>query len=655
VNERNDQLSGLARALDRPVAPRREFADALLARLLEELEPPAVAPSASRPRGARPRSLRFALAFALALLGVVVAAVVLNRPQGASALDVIRQARQAFASTPPFQALIKVDFNPDGANVNYLAPKGATETVLVSYGGPRRFRTEVVSQRPRFRPPFAPPPGSYTVSDGRRWGSFDPRRPTVFESGAAVSPAVGGYAPLALLSWRGASPNWDRVCVGQDSKVLADARIAGRDTRHIRCGSIGGQVWELWIDRQTGLLLKLVGQVLGGDEFLGGGISTSQKGGFEIERVRYNPEFPNGTFSVTAPAGAFDAGAAQQATLATLPPFHAVFALDNGRRAGSYVGEGWWLDERTWRSEALLDRQRGGDFTGAGSFVVQAHGSLDSYNAHDNSYFRAGDGLNGLVGDDPAQELLDYLQNDPARCPIVGHEQILGRETDHRRCARDVVDANPHHKRWATWEYWIDAATGLTLRSRLNGHDVLVVRSIEYRPHFPAGIFRFVPPPGSRDLAKLEKNPFYKTKLALGKPAPNWHATTLDGKPFQLTDLRGKPALLLLLPDWCGDDPRVCNDLAPLEQAYQKSNHRTQVVWVDIFGGTAQGAKKLARFNHLTFPIVIDHKQAVTKAWAPNGYPYWLLLDSRGRVIEAPGHQTAAQLTTMLAEGRAPS
>jgi hypothetical protein len=55
----------------------------------------------------------------------------------------------------------------------------------------------------------------------------------------------------------------------------------------------------------------------------------------------------------------------------------------------------------------------------------------------------------------------------------------------------------------------------------------------------------------------------------------------------------------------------------------------------------------------LTFPIVLDHNEASHKAWAFGGYPFWLLLDSRGRVIEARFKpQTAAQLTTMLAEPR---
>jgi hypothetical protein len=44
----------------------------------------------------------------------------------------------------------------------------------------------------------------------------------------------------------------------------------------------------------------------------------------------------------------------------------------------------------------------------------------------------------------------------------------------------------------------------------------------------------------------------------------------------------------------------------------------------------------------------------MNKAWAIPGVPYFLLLDSRGRVIEAHFRQTAAQLTRMLAERRAP-
>lgn len=647
-----DPVITLLKELDGPVEPRPEFADTLRARLLEELAKPngAAAPPAKRwPRRVLPVRLRRPLlagALALAIAAIVIAAVVASRPSPASALDVIRQARAAFAHMPPFQATYQVALNPDGSNQDRLVKRGATATVVLSYGGPRRLRTQILAQH-GFTSDNSP--GSYQIYNGHSIGVYDAKRKHFF------SLTTSGIQPLENLSWHGASPDWERVCRGPHSKVLADQRIAGRDARHIRCTDFTGNTWELWIDSQTGLLLKIVGEIGGDDVFLGGGISTSAKGGFEIERLRYNPPFAPRTFS--PPPGAYDAAAALQATLAKLPPFRAVIA-DYGqagsRRWGgplSYVDEVWWLNEHTWRDQTLVDRQRRPNHGGAGSFSVWAHGTTYSYTAHDKTYYP-----NSTPGATvPPPQLLDYMQGSlysPARCPIVGHELIAGRETDHRRCARYVLSATPHSKTWATWEYWIDATTGLTLRSRVNGHDLMRVRSIQYHPHFPPGIFKFVPPAGSRNLYQLEENPYYKTKLAPGKPAPNWQATTLAGKPFQLTDLRGKPALVLLLPDWCTDP--VCNELAPLERAYQKSNHRTQVVWVDVLGGKAQGARKLARLNHFTLPIVIDHKEASNKAWAFQGYPYWLLLDSRGRVIEAHFHQTAAQITRMLAESRAP-
>jgi peroxiredoxin len=631
VSERNDHLSGLSQLLDRPVAPRSEFADALLKRLLDELEPPAVAPGPKRPWAARFRSPKFALALALGLLGVVVAGVVVTRPQRASALDVIRQAQRAFVSTPPFQALIKLALNPDGSNPNRFVPTGATETVLVSYGGPRQFRTEIVSQRPRLRhPPSGSTPGSFEVFDGRRLGTFDAISRIFFST-----PAPDRYRPLEFIGWHGAYPDWKRVCAGPDSKVLADARIAGRDARHIRCGNFHGDVWELWIDRQTGLLLKLVGQLGGDDVYFGLGASTSAKGGFEIERLRYNPTFPRGTFSVAAPPGALDQAARVQAALAKVPSFRVVIAVSYGRTA--YVDEAWWLNEHNWRRQRLYDRPGDPQLSGSGSFSVWSHGRIDAYNAHDKTFSRS---TPPGLGDDPATQLLAVadLQYSAARCPIIGHERIAGRETDHHRCR--------------SGDFWVDPATGLAMKERFPGSLQMRVRSIQYHPHFPPGIFRFVPPAGSRNADQLTNDPYYKTTLGPGKPAPTWRAATLAGGRFQLTDLRGKPALLLLLPDWCTDP--ACNDLAPLEQAYRHFKGATRVVWVD-FQGTTQGAKKLARFDHLTFPVIVDAKGTSLKTWAIQFFPYWLLLDSRGRVVEARlKRQTVAQLTTMLAEHRAP-
>jgi peroxiredoxin len=655
-----DPITTLLKEVDGPVDPRPEFADALRSQLLEQLAQTngaAARHGVRLPRGVLPARLRRPLlagAAALAVAAIAIAVVIASRPSLASALDVIRQARAAFAHMPPFQATYHVALNPGGGEAAFKAqgvPKGATATVVVSYGGTDRFRTQIVAEhRIPLTHTATPRPGSYQVFDGRTLATYNSLWKR-FDS----SPAHG-IQTLEFLSWHGAYPEWERVCRGPHSKVLTDAQIAGRDARHIRCTDFTGETWELWIDRQTGLLLKVVGQVGGGDDFFPlGGVGTSAKGGFEIEKLRYDPSFPAGTFAVKAPPGAVDLQAGVRAAAAKVPPFRAVFVYTQFH-GSSHTEEVWRLNSQTWREKTIAGV--GTWASGVGSFSVSGPGGQVIYDAHDKTYARGAYSADS----DPAQLLLPFEKDyafSPAECPIVGHDRVAGRDAVHRHCP---VRRSRIGVPVPSADIWFDSATGLVLKSDTHGPKAyggggeMRVLSIVYRPTFRPRTFRFVPPPGSTSeqrLSHLEMNPYYRTKLAPGKPAPTWDATTLSGGRFQLTDLRGKRALLLFVPDDCTDP--ACDDLAPLEQAYQKSNHRTQVVWVDIFfGEKGRGAKKIARLNHLTFPIVIDHKEASHKAWAFRYYPEWVLLDPRGRVIEArAGIQTVAQLTRMLAESRA--
>lgn len=620
-----DPVIVLLERLDRPVAPRPEFTDELLERLLAELEPLPVAPAPRRARFLRfPPRRKVVLAFALGILATAIAIAIVTRPQKASALVVIQQARHAFAAAPPFQATVRVDLNPDGSRTD--VPKGATATVEVDYGERNRLRTTVVLEHPLLRGTSGP--GSFVVFDGKRVGSFDARRNT-FSSFSSPQ----GFQPLEFLRWSGAYPNWEAVCRRGGSKVLPGARIAGRVARHIRCGDYRGGYWELWIDRETGLLLKLVGKVGGGDFFLGGlGDLTSPKGGFEVEQLRYNPSFPAGTFKVVAPKGAFDYQARLQAAVAKVPPFSAVVYARSA--TGTYVDDVWWLSSEAWRRKVVVGHR---EFGGPGSLQVWAHGRGQSYNARDNTYSK------GALSE-TANPVLELLPEDDPRysttsCPIVGHEEIAGREAVHRRCK--------------TYDLWVDGTTGVALREHTRGFE-LNVRSIDFHPAFPPGTFRFVPPAGSRNAEKLASDPYYKTRLAPGKAAPNWRATRLGGGPFQVADLRGKPALLLLFSDTCPPGDPACDVFAPLEQVYEGSKNRVAVLWVDL-QGSAEEARKIVQHNHLTFPVVIDvgFPGEVIKAWKIQNYPYWLLLDSHGRVIEARlKPQTAAQLKQLLAKAK---
>jgi hypothetical protein len=629
-----DPVVVLLKQLDRPVVPRPEFADALRERLLAELVQPDGLRARRRPRPwltlpARRRRPLFAGAVALALAAAALTAVLLSRPSPASALDVIHQARRAFATTPPFEATLRFDLNPDSSNQDVFVPKGASGTLLVSYGGPKRFRTEIVAEQPRLRTE-ARGPGSYDVYDGRRIGFYDAER-KFFNA----SPAPKEFRPLEFLSWHGVYPDWEQVCRRAGSKVLPETRIAGRDARHIRCGDYRGGFWQLWIDRQTGLLLKIVGQVGGGETFLQSlGPGTSAKGGFEVEHLRYNPSFPAGTFTVVAPSGALDYQGRLQAAMASVPPFRAV--VSTRFREKTSVDKLSWLNDQTWRLDVLAGQSSFAS-GGPGSFVVAAHGRAQSYNARENSVSRS---FNPSF--DPIRELLpeDDSRYSTTSCPIVGRDQLVGRDAVRRRCK--------------TYEVWVDRSSGVLLLKQESPGYERRVRGIAYHPVFSPGTFRFVPPPGSRKAHQLENDPYYKTTLAPGKVAANWSATRLGGGAFRLSDLRGKPALLLLFSDTCPAGDPTCDVFPQLERVYEEVKNKVAIVWVDL-QGSAEQARKIARHNHLTLPVVVDHgfPGAVSKAWKIQAYPYWLLLDSHGRVIQARFKpQTRSQLQQLMAKAK---
>ncbi len=244
-----DPVVVLLKELDRQVAPRPEFAEALRTRLLVELVDANGAParrSVPRPRRAllaQHRRPVLAAAVAIAVAAATIAAVVLSRPSPASALDVIHQARRAFAAAPPFEATLRVDLNPDSSNPD--VPKGATATVVISYGGHGRFRTQIASVEPRF--PAASSPGSYQVFDGDTIATFDSKRNRLDST-----PAPKGFRPLDYFSWHGAYPDWERICRDPGSKVLPDARIAGRDARHTSSSTSGQERARRAASRSSG-------------------------------------------------------------------------------------------------------------------------------------------------------------------------------------------------------------------------------------------------------------------------------------------------------------------------------------------------------------------------------------------------------------------
>lgn len=611
--------------------------------LWTEIQRRAVAPL---PAGAPPRR-PWVLSVAVATgVAATLAALIVLLPRPTAAVAVIQEAIGAFPNLPPFRATLVYDHNPAGDD-GLGIPPGSTSIVEVAYGGPAAFRFDVVAAQPEGWHTHAYG-GTYVVWAGERLGTYL----AGFEQFNSYVPGED-FDPLRELSSNAPYPNWEEVCERGGSEVLADTQIAGRPAHHLRCGDWRGGFWELWIDTETGLLLKIVGS-LPQDDFRFG---TGPSGGFEVTEIVYGSSFEPDTFSVTPPAGVVDLTPG----LPEVPPFRAIVSR---RVDASVVGATsdwitvdrlWYRPEGGWRRERLEDTLNSGQPFGAGSLWVWDGERLGTYIAYDDAYSQE-PFAEGTMVPDPEHPLYqlspsfwnwtpglsseDYFNQ---QCEQTGIEEVAGRPARHLTCEVGSQIAGTAH------EIWLDAETGLFLEFT-NAFEHLEVLEIEYDPVFPADLFTFVPPPGSRSYDELTADPYTMSSLKQGEVAPTWSGQLLDGAVLDLKEIRGKPVLVLFWADWCPPADAACFVLPQFEEVFTRWSERVALISVD-WGGLAEEARRIVEAGGYTFPVVGDEDGSIGEAWGIQGVPFWVLLDEEGRVLEARVKpQTVEQLEEMLGQ-----
>ena len=138
-------------------------------------------------------------------------------------------------------------------------------------------------------------------------------------------------------------------------------------------------------------------------------------------------------------------------------------------------------------------------------------------------------------------------------------------------------------------------------------------------------------------------------KPADRKPAPQVRGTTLDGKPFALSELRGKTVVVNFWASWCAP----CRGEAPaLEQVYREQKAQgVEFVGVDI-KDDPEPAKAFVRKFKVGYPSIVDPDGQVTLAFRdvpPNAVPSTLVLDRQGRIAaRVIGATTYSKLSALL-------
>jgi len=116
---------------------------------------------------------------------------------------------------------------------------------------------------------------------------------------------------------------------------------------------------------------------------------------------------------------------------------------------------------------------------------------------------------------------------------------------------------------------------------------------------------------------------------AVGKPAPDYGAVTVDGDSVSLAAQRGKVVLLNIWATWC----HPCRDELPvLQRLYEQNAARgLEIVGVSVDArGEGEKVRAFARQFGLTYPIWLDPDERASALFLAPGVPATYLVDRTG-------------------------
>ncbi len=116
------------------------------------------------------------------------------------------------------------------------------------------------------------------------------------------------------------------------------------------------------------------------------------------------------------------------------------------------------------------------------------------------------------------------------------------------------------------------------------------------------------------------------TAPVVGSYAPDFTASTLDGKQVHLKDTRGKPLVLNFWATWC---PPCRAEMPLLQQYFDKHRRDYQMLAVNNAEPPAQ-VQSFIQQQKFTFTVVLDPQQSIVRKYRIQGFPTTFFIDAQG-------------------------
>lgn len=112
----------------------------------------------------------------------------------------------------------------------------------------------------------------------------------------------------------------------------------------------------------------------------------------------------------------------------------------------------------------------------------------------------------------------------------------------------------------------------------------------------------------------------------VGRPAPDFTAPDLDGRPVRLSELRGKPVLINFWATWC---PPCREEMPQIEAFYRRYRDQIEVLGVDV-GETAEQVRAFLKDTPYSWRFLLDTELKVADLYRVYGIPASYFIDKDG-------------------------
>lgn len=119
-------------------------------------------------------------------------------------------------------------------------------------------------------------------------------------------------------------------------------------------------------------------------------------------------------------------------------------------------------------------------------------------------------------------------------------------------------------------------------------------------------------------------------KLLDKKKAPPFSLKAVDGNQISLSDLQGKPAMLIFWASWCGS----CKEEIPVfEKFFVVKKDQLIILTIAIDGKSEKRIQSFIKKNRIMLPVLLDEKEKIARTYGVRMVPTAFLIDGEGFIV----------------------